>query len=129
MDKAEFDRNVQSLVTEIVQKDHSLYQEASRWWRHIHSGYFDFDFGTPPPSCHLSHVVPQHVALLNQLTHHDMVEFYSEHVKATAPNRRKLSIHIRATCKPDIATALSKSSLKDTVVLFEPPQILDIKKR
>ena len=45
MSEQDFQKHVQAVITSVSEKDQNLSQESNRWWRHIHSGYYDFDSG------------------------------------------------------------------------------------
>jgi hypothetical protein len=82
MPAEEFSRHVSSLSSLKLQQDQSLGQESSRLWEQVWSARYEF-------TCR-----EQEVALLQQLTQQDLLEFYRRYIMPGAPQRRQLVVHV-----------------------------------
>ncbi|KAL7753560.1 metalloprotease [Sorochytrium milnesiophthora] len=80
----DYEQNVEALVTKKLEKDKNLYQQSQRFWRHIGSGYYDFD------------QVQLDVAELKGITKPDLIKFYDTYIHPSSATRRKFSVHLRS---------------------------------
>jgi insulysin len=88
MTDAEFAAQRDSLAHKKLEVPKNLYEESSRFWFHIHSGYYDF----------LQRDVD--VAALRQLERKDVVAMFNEHIHQSSSTRAKLTVHMRSKVKP-----------------------------
>ncbi|KAI7866288.1 Metalloenzyme, LuxS/M16 peptidase-like protein [Spinellus fusiger] len=88
MTDAEYNAQLQSLINKKLEKDKNLGQEASRYWAHIHSGYYEFD------------QVDTDIQELKTITKESMLEFVDRYISPDSPTVRKISVHLQSqkTC-------------------------------
>ncbi|KAM0027550.1 putative insulysin [Helianthus debilis subsp. tardiflorus] len=81
----EFKSNVNALIEMKLEKHKNLREESSYFWREIEDGTLKFDRKE------------YEVAALKQLTKAELIEFFDEHIKAGAPQKKALSVQVYAT--------------------------------
>lgn len=84
MSAEDFAAFVESTCLLVGQKDESLRKESSRWWQHIHGGFYEFDR------------IEKIIESLQKVNHRSLVDFYDSHVNPKSKKVKKLSIHIRS---------------------------------
>jgi insulysin len=82
--KEKFEDNVKAVVSKYEEADQTMKQEASRLVDAIHNGRLDFTS------------LKDTVAALKALTHGDVVNFFTDHVKAGGSQRRKFVSSVAA---------------------------------
>ncbi|KAI9336531.1 Metalloenzyme, LuxS/M16 peptidase-like protein [Obelidium mucronatum] len=85
MPEAEFQKNIDAVVFNLLEKDKNLSQEAHRLWNHISNRYYDFDQDE------------QDATMVSKVTIPDLIEFYDEFISPRSRTRRILSIHLHSS--------------------------------
>lgn len=83
----EFEAQRTSLINKKLEAVKNLYEESSRFWFHIHSGYYDF----------LQRDTD--VAALRNVTHQEVIDCFMHHIHQSSPHRAKLAVHLRSQVK------------------------------
>ncbi|XP_062166020.1 insulin-degrading enzyme-like 1, peroxisomal isoform X1 [Alnus glutinosa] len=78
----EFKSNVNALIDMKLEKHKNLSEESGFFWQEIYGGTLKFDRRE------------SEVAALRQLEKQDLVDFFNEHIKVGAPQRRTLSVGV-----------------------------------
>ncbi|KAI3760627.1 hypothetical protein L1987_51025 [Smallanthus sonchifolius] len=81
----EFKSNVNALIEMKLEKHKNLREESGYFWREIQDGTLKFDRKE------------YEVAALKQLTKAELIQFFDEHIKAGAPQKKALSVQVYAT--------------------------------
>nr|XP_043635707.1 insulin-degrading enzyme-like 1, peroxisomal [Erigeron canadensis] len=81
----EYKSNVNALIEMKLEKHKNLREESSQFWREIQDGTLKFDRKD------------HEVAELKQLTKDELIQFFDEHIKAGAPQKKALSVQVYAT--------------------------------
>eukprot|EP00158_Paraphelidium_tribonemae_P009916 Partr_v1_DN29000_c0_g1_i1_m25164 putative insulin-degrading enzyme len=97
------DKIVEAVVGNLIEKDKSLIQESTRWWKHIRSGYFNF------------FEVPSDVDMLKKITKKDVLAYYDQYVGFKSPSRAKLSVHFRSLAPPKALREILKGQDESAV--------------
>ncbi|PWN53939.1 hypothetical protein IE53DRAFT_76240 [Violaceomyces palustris] len=102
MSNEEFEAQRDSLINKKLESVKNLYEESSRFWLHIHSGYYDF----------LQR--DSDVAQLQGLSKQDVLDFFMEYIHMSSSTRSKLCVHLVSQVKPilfspEAAEALQKA--------------------
>ncbi|ORE08646.1 hypothetical protein BCV72DRAFT_203143 [Rhizopus microsporus var. microsporus] len=84
MTPEEYDAQVQSVITKKLEKDKNLAQEGSKYWSHIHSGFYEFD------------QAEKDIKELKEIKKEDLLAFMSEYIDPCSSKFRKLSVHIQS---------------------------------
>ena len=98
MEEEEFEANVNALLANMLQKDKTIYREATRWAKQIKSQRLDFSW-----TFHLAQY-------LSQVSKADIVGFLATFVKKGSPLRKKLVVgidNIKVAC---VVTDFAKPS-------------------
>ncbi|KAK0556291.1 metalloprotease [Tilletia horrida] len=114
MTPEEFDRHRDSVIQELKEKPKNMWQEASRFWTSIHSGYFDF----------LAR--KRNTEALQQLTLADVRALFDAYIDPASPKRAKLSIHLKSQAKVVRFSERAAEALKQAIqnsVDAEPVEI------
>eukprot|EP01018_Ginkgo_biloba_P032600 Gb_24525 [translate_table: standard] len=82
MTNDEFKTNVDALIDIKLEKHKNLWEESHFYWREIKDGTLKFDRREVE------------VTVLRKLTKQDLLEFFDQHIKQSAPKRRKLSLQV-----------------------------------
>lgn len=88
MSEQDFEGHKRSVVKRRLEKVKNLSSEASRFWAHIGSEYFDFTQNETDAST------------VRSLSRADMVQFYKQFIEPSSPTRGKLSVHLNAQTSP-----------------------------
>lgn len=89
MSSERFQHFVQASITALSKKDDNLTRESARWWRHIQSGYYEFN------------QIETDVAMLQTIKKAEFQRFYRTFI--VGDRVTKLSVHIRASGTSDAA--------------------------
>ncbi|XP_071716303.1 insulin-degrading enzyme-like 1, peroxisomal [Rutidosis leptorrhynchoides] len=81
----EFKSNVNALIEMKLEKHKNLREESRYFWREIEDGTLKFDRKD------------HEVAELRQLTKAELIQFYDEHIKAGAQQKKALSVQVYST--------------------------------
>ncbi|XP_024981042.1 insulin-degrading enzyme-like 1, peroxisomal isoform X2 [Cynara cardunculus var. scolymus] len=81
----EFKSNVNALIEMKLEKHKNLREESGYFWREIQDGTLKFDRKE------------YEVAALKQLTKAELIQFFDEHIKVGAPQKKTLSVQVYAT--------------------------------
>ena len=84
MSDKDFEGHKRSVINKRLEKLKNLSSEASRFWTHIGSEYFDFVQSETD------------AATVRTLTKSDLIEFYRQFIDPQSPTRGKLSVHMNA---------------------------------
>lgn len=84
MTDEEFKQHASSLIARKKEKPKNLWQEGSRYWSQITSGYYHFE----QDEVDISNV--------EKLTKEDLREFFKQYIHPSSPTRSKLSVHVRS---------------------------------
>ncbi|KAG2683491.1 hypothetical protein I3760_10G032700 [Carya illinoinensis] len=82
MTSDEFKNNVNALIDMKLEKHKNLKEESRFYWQEIHDGTLKFDRKE------------LEVAALRQLTQQELIDFFNDHIKVGAPQRKSLSIGV-----------------------------------
>ncbi|KAH8917886.1 LuxS/MPP-like metallohydrolase [Atractiella rhizophila] len=82
MSEEEMEKNKQSLIEDLLEKDKNMYEEISNHWRRITEGYCDFE------------KYERDAKLTKKLTKFDILSFFKKHFLRSSTSRRKLSVQI-----------------------------------
>ncbi|KAG7958731.1 hypothetical protein I3843_10G032200 [Carya illinoinensis] len=82
MTSDEFKNNVNALIDMKLEKHKNLKEESGFYWQEIHDGTLKFDRKE------------LEVAALRQLTQQELIDFFNDHIKVGAPQRKSLSIGV-----------------------------------
>jgi insulysin len=82
MSEDEFKRNVNTLIEMKLEKNKNLREEASYFWWEISEGILKFDRKE------------QEVAALKQLTQKELIDFFNEHIKSGAAQKKTLTVRV-----------------------------------
>lgn len=88
MSDQDFEGHKRSVIKRRLEKLKNLSSEASRFWTHIGSEYFDFTQNETD------------AATVRTLNRSDMVQFYKQSIDPNSPTRGKLSVHLNAQTGP-----------------------------
>ncbi|KAI8388880.1 Metalloenzyme, LuxS/M16 peptidase-like protein [Radiomyces spectabilis] len=91
MTDTEYQAQVQSLISKKLEKDKNLGQEGSKYWTHIHSGYYEFD------------QVDKDVQELKTIEKQSLLDFMTEYIDPQSPSVRKISVHLQSQKCPQVA--------------------------
>ena len=78
----EFKSNVTALIDMKLEKHKNLREESRFYWREIFDGTLKFERRE------------REVVALKELTKKDLIEFFDEHIKSGAPQKKALSIRV-----------------------------------
>ncbi|XP_027068812.1 insulin-degrading enzyme-like 1, peroxisomal [Coffea arabica] len=78
----EFKSNVNALIELKLEKYKNLREESRFYWREISDGTLKFDRRE------------REVAILKHLTKNDLIDFFNEHIRVGAPQKKSLSVQI-----------------------------------
>ncbi|XP_027173637.1 insulin-degrading enzyme-like 1, peroxisomal [Coffea eugenioides] len=78
----EFKKNVNALIDLKLEKYKNLQEESRFYWREISDGTLKFDRRE------------REVAILKHLTKNDLIDFFNEHIRVGAPQKKSLSVQI-----------------------------------
>uniref|UniRef100_A0A0E0C8H8 Peptidase M16 N-terminal domain-containing protein n=1 Tax=Oryza meridionalis TaxID=40149 RepID=A0A0E0C8H8_9ORYZ len=78
----DFKRNVKSLVDSKLEKFKNLWEESHFYWGEIEAGTLKFDR------------VESEVALLRELKKEEFIEFFDQHIRVGAPQRKTVSVQV-----------------------------------
>ena len=102
-----FEKNKKSFVYKMLEKHKNMKQQSSFLWRHICSGYYDFQ------------QKENDADLVVGLSKKEFIDFYENHIIPGAPSRRKVSVHLKSqnSSGPDVvldnAEIIDKLRLSD----------------
>ncbi|GLT29359.1 hypothetical protein SLA2020_042310 [Shorea laevis] len=82
MTQDEFKSNVNALIDMKLDKHKNLREESMFYWREISDGTLKFDR------------IEAEVAALRQLTQPELIDFFNEYIKVSAPQKRTLSVRV-----------------------------------
>lgn len=82
MSNEEFKSNVNALIDMKLEKHKNLREESGFFWREVYDGTLKFD----RRECE--------VAALKQVTQKDLIDFFNEHIKVGAPQKKSLSVRV-----------------------------------
>ncbi|KAJ3016137.1 UNVERIFIED_CONTAM: Insulinase (Peptidase M16) [Siphonaria sp. JEL0065] len=85
MSETEFQKNINALIFNLVEKDKNLSQEANRLWGHISNRYYDFE------------EEERDAALVSKITLAELIEFYDLFISPASRTRRILSVHLHSS--------------------------------
>ncbi|KAK9921956.1 hypothetical protein M0R45_030448 [Rubus argutus] len=118
MPNDEFKSNVNTLIDMKLEKHKNLREEAGFYWREIAVGTLKFDRKEAE------------IAALMQLTQKELIDFFNEHIKVGAPQKRTLSIRVYGNShssehSSDISSPVQPCSVKiDDIFSFRRSQPL-----
>ncbi|KAJ4824099.1 Insulin-degrading enzyme-like 1, peroxisomal [Turnera subulata] len=100
----EFKKNVHALIDMKLEKHKNIREESGFFWREISDGTLKFD----RRECE--------VAALQQLTRQELIDFFNEHIKVGAPQKKTLSVRVYAgPHSSDYTTETSETAPPNTV--------------
>ncbi|RVX09653.1 Insulin-degrading enzyme-like 1, peroxisomal [Vitis vinifera] len=82
MSEDEFKSNVNALIDMKLEKHKNLREESGFYWREIYDGTLKFDRREAE------------VAALKKLTQKELIDFFNEHIKVGAPQKKTLSVRV-----------------------------------
>ncbi|XP_034693359.1 insulin-degrading enzyme-like 1, peroxisomal isoform X1 [Vitis riparia] len=82
MSEDEFKSNVNTLVDMKLEKYKNLWEESGFYWQEIYDGTLKFDR------------TEAEVAALKKLTQKELIDFFNEHIKVGAPQKKTLSVRV-----------------------------------
>ncbi|PWN29969.1 hypothetical protein BDZ90DRAFT_229012 [Jaminaea rosea] len=100
MSAEEFEKQRTSLINKKLEVVKNLVEESTRFWFHIHSGYFDF----------LQREID--VEHLRSLNKQDVLDLFMRHIHPSSPERAKLAVHIQSQVKPKAFSIAAAQALK-----------------
>ncbi|KDN45284.1 hypothetical protein K437DRAFT_256623 [Tilletiaria anomala UBC 951] len=106
MTQDEFNAHKESLIQSRLEVVKNLGEEASRFWYHIHSRYYDF----------LQRETD--VAALRELTKQDIVDFFMRYIHHSSVTRSKLTVNLRSQVKPTLLSAVAVDALMPELLKF-----------
>ncbi|XP_068308397.1 insulin-degrading enzyme-like 1, peroxisomal isoform X2 [Pyrus communis] len=118
MPNDEFKSNVNALIDMKLEKHRNLREEAGFYWGEISVGTLKFDRKE------------SEIAALRQLTQQEMMDFFIEHIKVGAPQKRSLSVRVYGNSHSseymtDKSSPLQPCSVKiDDILSFRSSQSL-----
>lgn len=89
MSQEEYQDNVEALISKKLEKKKNLREEASRYWSHITSGYYDF----------LRH--EEDVELMRTIDKQEVIEIFEQYISPQSKCRAKLVVSLRSQSPPD----------------------------
>ncbi|CAO1620783.1 unnamed protein product [Sympodiomycopsis kandeliae] len=99
----EFEKQKLSLISKKEEIVKNLVQESTRFWFHIHSGYYDF----------LQRDID--VNELKQITKQEVLDLFMKYIHPSSPTRSKLSVHIQSQVKPKIFSTQAAQAFKQVL--------------
>jgi len=93
LDPEEFQKNVEAVKEDILEKDKNLNEESSRHWRQIRMGSYFFDRA------------PALAERVATLTHGEIITFFETYLLASSPHRVKFSAQVFGNQHPVPAAA------------------------
>lgn len=115
MTEANFKRHIYSVSEKLTSKKRSMIEETSSYWAQIHNGQFDFERDW----------IDAHYLESGKISRLDMISFIRERVLASAPKRRKLSIHLWSENNIERRNEFySKIISEGRRMFFEDPKLL-----
>ncbi|CAO1629238.1 unnamed protein product [Parajaminaea phylloscopi] len=101
MSPDEFERHRSSLINKKLEVAKNLVEESTRFWYHIHSGYYDF----------LQRDTD--VANLETITKADVVELFMKYIHPSSPTRSKLAVYVESQVKPRTFSVEAAKALRE----------------
>ncbi|TPX70225.1 hypothetical protein SpCBS45565_g01950 [Spizellomyces sp. 'palustris'] len=113
----EYAKHQAALAARMLEKDKNLGQESHRLWTHVSSRYYNFD---------------QHIEdadLVKCVTQDSLLEFYDTFIALSAPERRKLSVHVRSQKSGSPADEDAQAILDDprNILIVTDDEVAEIK--
>ncbi|EGG01315.1 insulinase [Melampsora larici-populina 98AG31] len=103
MTNEEFEDQKISLIHRLSKDFENLWEEASHYWSHIHSGYYAFEERY------------EDAKMIQQITKSEMEEFYQTAINPKSTKRSKLSIQIKSQKVPVPIELIEESGLKEKI--------------
>lgn len=100
MSEAEFEKHKASLIAKKLEVVKNLIEESTRFWYHIHSGYYDF----------LQR--EKDIEALRSISKEEVLSLFMKYIHPSSPTRAKLSVHIQSQVKQRLFTARAAEELK-----------------
>ncbi|PWN23331.1 hypothetical protein BCV69DRAFT_280939 [Microstroma glucosiphilum] len=100
MSPAEFEKQKASLIAKKLEVVKNLGEESTRFWFHIHSGYYDF----------LAR--ERDVEALKKVSKSDVLELFMQYIHPSSPTRAKLSVHVQSQVKAKMFSTQAAEALK-----------------
>lgn len=100
MTAEEFEKHKSSLIAKKKEQVKNLVEESSRFWFHIHSGYYDF----------LQR--DRDIDALASVSKEDVIALFMKHIHPSSPTRSKLSVHLQSQVKVK-PTVFSKEAAEE----------------
>ncbi|KAK1366199.1 insulin-degrading enzyme-like 1, peroxisomal [Heracleum sosnowskyi] len=107
MSNEEFKSNVNALIDMKLEKHKNLREESGFYWREVYDGTLKFD----RRECE--------VAALKQVTQKDLIDFFNEHIKVGAPQKKSLSVRVYGNSHSSEYEADKKETLEPSYVQIE----------
>lgn len=101
MSEEEFERQKASLINKKLEAVKNLVEESTRFWYHIHSGYYDF----------LQRDID--VASLKSISKAEVGELFMKHIHPSSPSRAKLSVYVESQVKPRAFSVEAAKALRE----------------
>ncbi|KAM1079537.1 hypothetical protein FF1_014341 [Malus domestica] len=107
MPSDEFKSNVNALIDMKLEKHKNLREEAGFYWTEISDGTLKFDRKE------------SEIAALRQLTQQELIDFFNEHIKVGAPQKRSLSVRVYGNSHSSEYTTDGSSPVKPCYVKID----------
>lgn len=107
MSNEEFKSNVNALIDMKLEKHKNLREESGFYWREVYDGTLKFG----RRDCE--------VAALKQVTKKDLIDFFNEHIKVGAPQKKSLSVRVYGNSHSSEYEEDKKEKLEPSYVQIE----------
>lgn len=107
MSDEEFKSNVSALIDMKLEKHKNLREESGFYWREVYDGTLKFD----RRECE--------VAALKQVTQKDLIDFFNEHIKVGALQKKSLSVRVYGSSHSSEYEEDKKESLEPNYIQIE----------
>lgn len=101
MTEKEYQAQVDSLIADTLEKYKNLYEESSKYWADIESGFYEFDDNL------------KDVKELKTITKESLLEFYDKLIMPNSPQASTISVHVQSQKKPCTITKEEKDDDDD----------------
>lgn len=86
----DFNKHVNALVTDKLEKTKNIYEQSDKYWSEIDSNTYNFNRDAIDVAC------------LRKINKSDVITFFQEFIAKGAPYRRKMSIHVVPSSASDL---------------------------
>ncbi|KAG2201269.1 hypothetical protein INT47_006772 [Mucor saturninus] len=101
MTEKEYQAQVDSLIADTLEKYKNLYEESSKYWADIESGYYEFDDNV------------KDVEEVKTITKESLLAFYDALIMPNSPQASTISVHVQSQKKPSTNKEEKVSSTND----------------